>query len=450
MYKSNAEDRKVQECQKKGDLLWQNFMVQIEPIVKKIAQKLDARLVKTLCELLKVLLIHRNREQGLILSELGGYLAGEDQAPAGVKRIANLLHSERWSAEWIEDHLWDQANERVNELQHPQNEVYVIWDESVLEKPESIKSERLCPVRSSKAARLKRIKPGYFNPPGGRPIFVPGFNWLQVLVVGLQGVPTLAHLRWWTSRGEDASNKRREESIVLQKVHQLWGAMVIHIWDRGFASHPWLHQVLARSLRFIVRWRKDFKLVDTQGRALAAWKITRGKRSWGFRMIYDAKRRCYRKTGIIATPVWLPDHSKPLWLVVSRPGAGRPPWYLLTTDPIETEDDAWRVVLAYNRRWQVEMSIRFTKSELAFESPRLQKWQPRLKLMYLSALVFSFLLSLLSPANHFIRSWLFANWCHRTGVRNLKAALPLYRLRFALSHLFLFLKQFTPDLLNPG
>ncbi len=91
MYKSNAEDRKVQECQKKGDLLWQNFMVQIEPIVKKIAQKLDARLVKTLCELLKVLLIHRNREQGLILSELGGYLAGEDHAWETILGISNDL-----------------------------------------------------------------------------------------------------------------------------------------------------------------------------------------------------------------------------------------------------------------------------------------------------------------------------------------------------------------------
>jgi len=42
----------------------------------------------------------------------------------------------------------------------------VIWDESVIEKPESIALEGLGPVRSSKAARLKRIKPGYYNPPG--------------------------------------------------------------------------------------------------------------------------------------------------------------------------------------------------------------------------------------------------------------------------------------------
>lgn len=54
-----------------------------------------------------------------------------------------------------------------------------IWDESVLEKAESLQLEGLCAVRSSKARRLKRIKLGFFNPPGGRPIFVPGYHWLQ-------------------------------------------------------------------------------------------------------------------------------------------------------------------------------------------------------------------------------------------------------------------------------
>jgi hypothetical protein len=53
----------------------------------------------------------------------------------------------------------------------------------------SLKAERLCAVRSSKAQRLKWIKPGYFNPPGERPIFVPGFNWLQILVIGRKGLP---------------------------------------------------------------------------------------------------------------------------------------------------------------------------------------------------------------------------------------------------------------------
>jgi hypothetical protein len=62
----------------------------------------------------------------------------------------------------------------------------VIWDESVLEESESLKPESLCVVGSTKAARLKRIKPGFFHLPTGRPIFVPGFHCLQIFVTGLR------------------------------------------------------------------------------------------------------------------------------------------------------------------------------------------------------------------------------------------------------------------------
>lgn len=450
MNKVNRESRKKQDSQNIGGIIWGNFIMQIEPFLVRMGKVLEGRLMKTLCDLMQALLMHRERATGMVLTELGGYLAGEEHVPAGVKRIARLLHSTRWQASMIEEHFWQEADEREGELQHPQEEVLVIWDESVIEKPESIKSERLCAVRSSKAARLKRIKPGFFNPPGGRPVFVPGFNWLQVLVAGMRGAPTLAHMRWWTTRGAATSDKRSEEKEVLRYVANLWGANVLHIWDRGFASHPWIQYVLTYPIRFIVRWRKDFKLVDAQENLRPAWQITRGKRSWGHKMIYDCKRRCYRKTGVLAMPVWLADVLTPFWLVVSRPGNGLTPWYLLTTTPIHSIEDAWQIVFAYNRRWQIEMSIRFTKSELAFESPRLRKWHARHKLMLLAALLYSFLLSLLSDGWGTIVSWLFRLWCHRTGSWHKRSAVPLYRLRLALSRLFLYLKQFTPDLLNPG
>jgi hypothetical protein len=53
--------------------------------------------------------------------------------------------------------------------------------------------------------------------------------------------------------------------------------------------------------------------------------------------------------------------------------------------------------LAYARRWQVEIAIRFHKAELAFESPRLQKWEIRFKLLLIASLAYTFLLSLLNP-----------------------------------------------------
>lgn len=421
----------------------------VRRLLRELASEMDRRLVQTFLDLLLVIVMHRHRNHGLVLSELGGYLLGAEHAPAGTKRISNLIHSPGWEAKAIEDHLWQQADQAVDQRLDPQEDVYVIWDESVIEKSESLKAERLCAVRSSKARRLKRIKPGYYNPPTGRPVFVPGLNWLQVVVTGLRGAPALAHIRFWTTRGEAKTTKRQEEHHVLRNVAKRWGRSVVHLWDRGFAGAPWLDLVILYQLRFIVRWQKNYKLIAPDGRLLKAWECSRGKRSLDYRMIYDTRRRCERKTGIVFLPVQVPDFPYfPLTLVVSRPGKGRKPWYLITNERVASVADAWRIVLAYNRRWQVEMSIRYSKSELAFESPRLLAWVNRAKLLAIAALVQAFLFSLLDDRLLPLRTWLLRHWCHRTGKRNRSASVPLYRLRLALCALWLAFRPFPLPRLN--
>lgn len=421
----------------------------VRPFLKRMHEKLDRRLVQTLLDLMMVIVMHRHRNHGLLLSELGGYLLGAGHAPAGTKRIGNLLRSKGWGQGEIEAYLWEQADQAVEQRLDPQEEVYVIWDESVLEKHESLKAERLCPVRSSKSRRLMRIKPGYYNPPTGRPVFVPGLNWLQIVVTGLKGAPALAHIRFWTTRGDAKTSKRDEEFRLLRDLARRWGRAVIHLWDRGFAGAPWLGYVILFKVRFIVRWQKNYQLIAPDGRELKAWECARGKRSMDHRLIYDARRRCQRITGIVFLPVHVPNFPDfPLTMIVSRPGKGRKPWYLITNEQVSSVEDAWRIVLAYNRRWQIEVSIRYSKSELAFESPRLLAWDRRAKLLAIAALVQAFLFSLLDDRLQLLRSWLLEHWCHRTGKRNRSTAAPLYRLRLALSQLWLSFRPFSLPRLN--
>jgi hypothetical protein len=449
MNKGNGKPRKKQGSICVSEIIVHRLYLYTKSILYELSQHTDRRLVQTFMDLLAVILIHRHRNQGLLLSELGGYLLGMDRAPAGTKRISNLLHSKNWKAQLLEQWLWQQGDQKVETCMHPQDDTYVIWDESAIEKSESLKSERLCPVRSVKARRLKRVKPGYYNPPGGRPVFVPGFHWFQVVVTGMKGAPCLAHFHWWTSRGEAASKLRDEEEGVLKQLAKRWGRQVIHVWDRGFAGTPWLLQALKLDIRFIVRWKKGNYLIDATGQRCKASEISRRKHSIDYRMIYDNKRRCERKTGIVYFPVKLPDvpyHS--LWLVVSRPGPGRQPWFLLTTETIGSAADAWRIVLGYNRRWQIETVIRFDKSELAIESIRILDWESRMKLMLIVAIVHAFLLSLLSPTFDPLRCWLIHTWCHRTGKRSRSTLAPLYRLRLAISALWLAFRPFSLPRLN--
>ena len=444
MNKGSSKWEKAQE----GRALENRCWAYLKPLLEELHKKVDRRLVKTLLDLVLVILMHRNRNNGLLLSELGDHLLGGERGPAGVKRIASLLQSKRWRSGLIVKWLWERGNEKVKELREQNEETYVIWDESVLEKSESLQAERLCAVRSSKAVRLKRIKPGYFNPPGGRPIFVPGYNWLQLLVTGLTGTPVLAHLCWWTTRGKNASGKRDVEGKILRKVARLWGRKVVHLWDRGFAGSPWTTLALDHRLRWIVRWNIRYHLIGPDGRKQEGWKIARGKRSWDHRLVWDARRRCKRNTGIIAFPVHLPDDARPLFLVVSRPGYGRKPWYLLTTEPVHTSEQAWKIVFAYARRWQIEMSLRFTKSEMAFESPRLLAWQARLKFLLIASLAYAFLLSLLPNTDFLLQ--LISTFCHRTGKWSQDVSAPLYRLRLALSRLWLLFRPHSLPSLDSG
>jgi hypothetical protein len=416
--------------------LSQHLITFLAPLLRTLDQRLDRRLVSTFLATFIAIVEWRNRAHGLLLSELGAYLLTPEHAPAGTKRLSNLLRSERWKACLLADWLWQQADTRIQALRGAGEDVLLVWDGSVLEKPETLKNDDLCAVRSSKARRLKRIRPGFFNPPGGRPICVPGLHWLGLLVLGRSGAPSVAAMQWWTRRGERASDQPTQLRELLTRSVAAWGQNVRHIWDREFASGPHLCLMLEHNLRFVLRWKKRNKLLDSWGETRKAWEITRGKRSWDYRYLRDSHTGEQHKVGVVASCVTHPSHPQPLWLVVARPGRHYEPWYLLTSDPIRTAEEAWSVVLAYGRRWQIECAWRYSKSELAMESPRVWSWERREKLLLLVTLVYAFLLSLLAAQCEQLRLWLLRAWCHRTGKRSREVAAPLYRLRSALSRLW--------------
>jgi hypothetical protein len=341
---------KSDEERKQAQGIRQQLGEMVRPLLRQLDEMLDKRLVATFFAALQAIITHRHGRNGLLLSELGAYVLTPAQAPAGTKRLSNLLRSRRWRAGVIDEFLWQRADDQVQQWQQAGERALALWDESVLEKSESLALEGLCPVRSSKAARLTRVKKGFYSSPSGTPIFVPGMHWLSVAVCGLRGSPVLAALRWWTTRGEQASERNTEWRQLLQQCAQAWGSTVTHVFDRGFASSTAVGECFAHHLSFVIRWKTQYHLVDAKGKR-PVWHITRGKRSRSHRLIHDARRRCDRKTGMVFLPVTHPNYpDTPLTLVVSRPGAGRTPWYLLTKLPIVTDDDAWAVIFSYARR----------------------------------------------------------------------------------------------------
>src|SRR5687768_4168797 len=81
----------------------------LSPLLRQMDEKLDLRLVRTFANTVLAIIRNRNRPLALLLSELGSLLVGPAHAPAGIKRLANLVHSERWQASFIEDYLIEQG-----------------------------------------------------------------------------------------------------------------------------------------------------------------------------------------------------------------------------------------------------------------------------------------------------------------------------------------------------
>jgi hypothetical protein len=234
--------------------------------------------------------------------------------------------------------------------------------------------------------------------------------------MGRSGPPTLARMRWWTTRGPRAEEKRAVEASLLAECARSWGAAVLHVFDRGFAGAPWLEALSREGVRFVVRWPKHIRLQDLRGEEAPAWNHARGKKTRSRRQIWDAHRQQFRSGGVLALRVPHAAYPGPLWLVVSRRGKNHEPWYLLTNELCEAPKQIWRVVFAYARRWQIEMAFRFTKSELALESSRLWFWENRQKLLQMVGLAYAFLLSLLQPELHELRAALLRGFCPRIGI----------------------------------
>jgi hypothetical protein len=164
----------------------------LAPLLKRLSRRVDVRVVQTAGYVVEALVRLRQRSCALWLTEIGTRLLGAAHAPAGVKRVARLLASPDWNAAEVEQWLLEQADQVV---QQEADVALVAVDQSVLEKPESQMALGLCPVRSSKARRLARPRPGFGAGPPRPPVTVPGLHWLAATVMGWSGPALLAVCR---------------------------------------------------------------------------------------------------------------------------------------------------------------------------------------------------------------------------------------------------------------
>src|SRR5690348_17234203 len=98
-------DQATQEAAQVSQHLAERLPHLFAPLLIVLDKQLDVRLVRTFLVTIAAIIQFRNRAQGLLLSELGALLTGPAHAPAGTKRLSNLLRSPKWTSALIDTYL---------------------------------------------------------------------------------------------------------------------------------------------------------------------------------------------------------------------------------------------------------------------------------------------------------------------------------------------------------
>ena len=188
-------------------------------------------------------------------------------------------------------------------------------------------------------------------------------------------------------------------------VRERLGARAIHVMDRGADSYDLFAQWHAQQDRFVVRLHHDRRVVTETGLCTlpeAGRRATVGGErtvTLPVRRLGDRPRQARRKhparaerratlqvTACRVTvqrpagrhrhlPASLSFNAVYLW--EPAPPAGEEPvtWSLLTTEPIETPDQVWRIVDWYRARWVIEEFFKALKTGCAYEKRQLESLQ---------------------------------------------------------------------------
>lgn len=213
----------------------------------------------------------------------------------------------------------------------------------------------------------------------------------------------------WADTQEDAakrppswkkSQRWIEQSLAVEKRCPV-GLEIIDVMDREADFYALLKVMDAHKKRYIVRMLHDRNVVDEQAETIVSAlanepvcgkrKIKLGARAKSRRSPAGNRKHPPRKKRdayigvrrarlVVKKPTKRtkkddPDLSINVVEVVERnPPKGAMPvsWFLLTTEPIETEEECWRVVDGYRARWTIEEYFKCLKTGCAVESRQLK------------------------------------------------------------------------------
>jgi hypothetical protein len=171
---------------------------------------------------------------------------------------------------------------------------------------------------------------------------------------------------------------------VVTAVHQDLAGQGIWVADRGLDRLEAYEMWFSLNARFIVRQRGDRTIVTPGGTHLILRDYVDH--------LYQRGAHEVRGHRIVFGRVHLPDRpDRPLSVVASwRPGKDEP-MILLTTQVVETVDQARQVLGYYRKRWACEEAVQFLKGRVGLERFRVRRYEAMRRLALLAMFAMGFL-----------------------------------------------------------
>jgi len=250
-----------------------------------------------ICRLIYPYIDFSQSEARLAFERVRGLAYGSDSCTSGHQ--THLLRSKKWEASDIADGLLEKSKTRYEQIRQASKLPLLIWDESSIEKPESIAVEGLCSVASSKGKRLTRINPGFYKPPTDQ-ICVPGFHWTAAILTTPGEVPSVCQMEWWTSRGENKEEADQVFDRLFDRICTHIPGTFVHVMDRGYAKAEMVNKLKQAKQDFIIRWVKNRYLIHEQK------GFSPLLQSNGHAQNFRCTKKKYRDVSIAFIPVRLP------------------------------------------------------------------------------------------------------------------------------------------------
>ena len=170
---------------------------------------------------------------------------------------------------------------------------------------------------------------------------------------------------------------------TVEAVNEAIDRRGIWIADRGFDGLNMYETWFSLNCHFVVRQRGDRYVVTGTGvRIIERDLVEHIRHHWA---------QTNSPNNIIFSKVYLPDNSKPLYLVGSWLEGAEKPLILLTTMVVETLQQAQQIIRYYKRRWACEEASQFLKSRVGLERFRIRRYQAIQRLVILAMIAMGFL-----------------------------------------------------------